>query len=250
MAVEVYLDESGTHAGSKVLCVAGYLFDSEAAQALAAEWQQWLDFYNLPYFHMTDCAQGAKHFKGWSNRRRNKTKWKFIRLANRFSWTGFATTLIPSEYSDFPEQLYVLPGLSPYSLCLQSCIANVALHWVKNTQFTGKISYFFESGHKDQAEADRLMRALIADQHVSESLRYGSHQFVTKTSAIPVQAADLLAWQWYTDRKRKLEGLPRRKDCESLLSTNRVLTTHLSVDHFWNRIQEHRVAWPWHHSEG
>ncbi|WP_271573093.1 DUF3800 domain-containing protein [Bradyrhizobium sp. CCBAU 11361] len=243
-AIEVYLDESGTHAGSKVLCVAGYLFEREAAQALTAEWQQWLEFYGLPHFHMTDCAQGARHFKGWTNLRRNKAKWKFIRLINRFAWTGFAATLIPSEYSDFPEELYPLPRMGPYSLCLHSCIANVATHWVTNTGYTGEISYFFESGHDDQAEANRLMRILAEDPKSRAALRYGSHQFVGKTAAIPVQAADLLAWQWYTDRKRQLEGLPRRKDCEALLATNRVLTTHLSVDHFWQRLQEHPVAGP------
>jgi peptide/nickel transport system substrate-binding protein len=33
-----------------------------------------------------------------------------------------------------------------------------------------------------------------------------------------VQAADLLAWQWYTDKRHELEGRPRRKDCARLLN--------------------------------
>lgn len=237
--VEAYFDESGSHAGSKILCVAGYLFEQEAAKALTIEWNQWLEFYGVPYFRMSDCAHGNGPFKGWPVKRRIRLEKKLIGLINKYAWTGFASTLVPSEYADFPQSLYPMPGASPYSLCVQSCVANVALHWVPRTQYPGEVSYFFESGHSDQSEANRLMSVLIDDPQVRQAMRYASHAFVQKIKAPPVQAADILAWQWYTDRRHLLEGRPRRKDCEALLATNRVLTVHLNMDHFWDRLSNH-----------
>ena len=50
-----------------------------------------------------------------------------------------------------------------------------------------------------------------------EQYRYAGHAFVPKEKSPAIQAADLLAWQWYKDKKNQGEGRPRRKDCASLL---------------------------------
>ena len=52
---EAYFDESGTHDGAHVLCVAGYLFESKKCKSLDLAWQAMLAEYNLPFFHMVDC---------------------------------------------------------------------------------------------------------------------------------------------------------------------------------------------------
>jgi hypothetical protein len=53
---EVYVDESGSDDRSPVLCVSGYLFHAEQSVAFQADWQRLLAEYDLPYFHMVDCA--------------------------------------------------------------------------------------------------------------------------------------------------------------------------------------------------
>lgn len=40
-----------------------------------------------------------------------------------------------------------------------------------------------------------------------------------KKDCAPVQAADILAWQWFTDVKHSILGKPRRKDFESLIES-------------------------------
>ena len=62
-SLECYFDESGTEAGSSVLCVAGYLFDKEECKQLDLKWKAVLDQYKLPFFRMSACAHTQKPFK-------------------------------------------------------------------------------------------------------------------------------------------------------------------------------------------
>ena len=54
--VEAFFDESATHAGSKLMAMAGYLFRQDKSEQMAADWRKFLASKELPYFHMVDCA--------------------------------------------------------------------------------------------------------------------------------------------------------------------------------------------------
>src|SRR5437764_1233786 len=62
LMIEAYFDESGTHHGSPIMCVAGYLIEADQCRRLQAEWDVILLKYNVPYFHMSACAHGAGVF--------------------------------------------------------------------------------------------------------------------------------------------------------------------------------------------
>ena len=57
-----YFDESGSHEGSEVLCVAGYIYQKEDCLNLDWQWKEVLDQYGLPHFRMVDCAHGNGPF--------------------------------------------------------------------------------------------------------------------------------------------------------------------------------------------
>src|SRR3954466_11795718 len=65
-----YFDESGTHAASSVLCVAGYAFQKREARMMAREWSAVLRRYGVPFFHMADCAHGNDHFASLARQQR------------------------------------------------------------------------------------------------------------------------------------------------------------------------------------
>jgi hypothetical protein len=73
------------------------------------------------------------------------------------------------------------------------------------------------------------MHQMFKQPHLKAEYRYVGHAFVEKQKSPAVQAADLLAWQWYTNRLHQLEGKSRRKDCESLLKLHHS-ATHLGPD--------------------
>jgi hypothetical protein len=61
--LECYFDESGSHDGSPVLCVAGYLFDQDQCKALDLKWKASLERYKLPFFRMSACAHNTDTVK-------------------------------------------------------------------------------------------------------------------------------------------------------------------------------------------
>src|SRR4051812_16718124 len=60
---EGYFDESGDiEKDERIFCISGYYIESSRAKELDTSWQCLLDRYNLPYFHMVDCAHGNEPF--------------------------------------------------------------------------------------------------------------------------------------------------------------------------------------------
>ena len=59
LMIEAYFDESGTHHGSPLMCVAGYLIEADQCRRLQVELDAILSKYNVPHSHMSDFAHGT-----------------------------------------------------------------------------------------------------------------------------------------------------------------------------------------------
>jgi uncharacterized protein DUF3800 len=224
---EVYFDESYNDRGVQTLCVAGFMFTQRNAIKLTKEWNYLLGLYRMPYFRMSQCAHGNGPFAELTKDKRIELEKKLIGTINRFATAGFATTLNEKEFGGAMTELF--PDSGPYSWAVRSCLDGIA-EYNDRTQNREDISYFFESGHRDQSEANRVMNKIFDDPISRRMFRYKSHAFIDKVSSAPVQAADLLAWQWYTDKRHIAEGKPRRKDCAALLRKIFYLTAHVSSE--------------------
>jgi hypothetical protein len=125
---------------------------------------------------------------------------------------------------------------SPYSFCAHVCLT--AVHaWANKKQYNGDVAYFFESGHPSQSEANDIMNRLFQIPGMKEGHRYASHAFADKQKVRALQAADLIAWQWFTDRKRIIERKRKvsRKDCYELMHGQPYKTLHYD-DHMLKKI--------------
>lgn len=213
--VEAYFDESGSDDGSPVLCLAGYIFDKNSATSLDDKWMDILAKFKLPFFRMSSCAQGVWPFKDIPKEDRIEIEKRMIHLIKDHASFGVAVTVDPKEfYEVMPKSGHI--G-SAYTLCAHTCLAAVK-SWADEIRFSGDISYFFESGHRSQSEANGIMNRLFSIPKLREAHRYGSHTFADKEKARLLQAADLLAWQWHSERKRKMIGArDSRKDFLALV---------------------------------
>jgi len=220
--VEAYFDESiGQGLDHKsgrmipILCVAGYVFHSDQAKALCDDWSAVLKPYGLPYFHMVDCAHGAGVFKGIPRNERAAIAAKMIGNIKRRTLVGLAVSVNLEHWGQLAPDSPIIG--SPYSFCVTVAMAGVH-QWIKSVKYEGDAAYFFESGHKSRNEANWIMEQTYDVPELRKDAHYIGHAFVEKESAPPVQAADLLAWQFYTDVRRQLEGeTVHRKDFASLI---------------------------------
>lgn len=163
---------------------------------------------------MSACAHGNKPFDKLSKEDRVAVQTKMIELIKRRTLMGICVTVDLDEYREFSVAAPVIP--SAYTFLINVIIGGV-IKWIEDNDFSGDIAYFFESGHKSQSEAQRIMDMVFHDPALRSSLNYAAHEFVDKEKAPPIQSADLLAWQWFTDMRRKAEGKNRRLDCQSLM---------------------------------
>lgn len=210
---EVYVDESGTGDNEPALSVAGYIFTPEKARALTVEWREMLDFYGLEFFRMSSCAHRQGPFEGMREQRCDEIARKAIALTRAYTETGFGVVISRRDYEEVvPLSMRGIIG-SPYTFCLRLCLTH-ARHWAETKSgFEGRFAYFFEKGHRDAAEADRVLRESY--QTRPERFRYESHTFADKREVLALQPADMLAWHWFTHKKRP-RSLPPRKDFMAL----------------------------------
>src|SRR5687768_11744432 len=108
-----YFDESGTHDGSSVMTLAGYLFTSDQARKFSRDWTNDLERIGISCAHMTDCALGFGEYKNLTLEERINSERLLIGHIKRRSMFGFAVSVSPQAYD---EILSGFPGApSPYS---------------------------------------------------------------------------------------------------------------------------------------
>lgn len=208
---EVYVDESGTHATSDMVVVAGYVFRRLNARRFQVEWSRVLRREGIPYFHMTDCATGNGSFKGWSAERRTGLEKKLIALTRKESAFGFAMGMRPSVFSQ------KLPGtVKPYTFLLTHSLM-ACQGWAHRVGFKNSLAYFFEAGNEGQAQAGEVMTMVASHDRGREAAQYVSHTFLSKSEAAPLQAADMLAWLARNALEKRDAGKYPRKDYLALM---------------------------------
>jgi hypothetical protein len=208
----VYIDESGTHDGSPALAMAGYVFEKAQAQRFSRGWEEDLKRFGLPFGHMTDCATGNGHYATMSKDDRLSSEKALIAHIRHRSMFGIATAVDYVRYKElFGRGRY---DHDAYTFCLTFCVT--AIHkWAEASGYRGRFAYIFEAGHAAQSEANSVLNSIRASKYGSS---YFSHTFLDKKDAPPLQAADMLAWQYAHYLKRRREGHEnKRKDFIALM---------------------------------
>lgn len=122
---EVYVDESGSHAGSPILSIGGYVFLKSRSRAFQREWAGELRRKNAPCFHMTDCANGRAHYKNWKMSERIAHETRLIELTKKYSAFGFAFCLNEEDYYKALGERWSKSAGTPYSFLLRGSLAAV-----------------------------------------------------------------------------------------------------------------------------
>lgn len=210
---EMYSDESEN---GDYITVAGYLYTKKHRQKLKKEWDLILNKYELPYFHMIECAHGNGSFNRWKkdSNKRVKIQTQLFKVLKKHKSVGFAVS--------FDKRLsYLLPSssnigidqINPYSFCAYWIMVH-ARNWADKRLPNSKIDYFYEAGHKDESEARKIMHSLSNDDWHKKHFKIASYSFVEKIHSAAIQTSDVLAWQWC--KYRKDQSTNKRKPREDL----------------------------------
>lgn len=204
LSVEAHFDESGTDAAE--LTVAGYLFEASRIDEFCSRWDAVLAEYGVPYFHMVDCAQKAKHFADMDRNDTIRIAMKLMRLIKWFSINGVVCNVpnVPANsrahYFDAAQRA-----------------ARMVSEWAEATTSSEPIAYFFEAGADGWGLVDGWFKEISKAPDSRSKYRYAGHASVPKEGNPGVQAADLLAWQYHNFTKKRAAKDLARLDLRALL---------------------------------
>ena len=145
-----------------------------------------------------------------------------------------------TDFGQISPPKWVLGG--PYLLCALHALTAVSA-WADEHSYDGKVSYWFEAGHELEGAANQAIVELSSRPVGVAGLRYGSHTFSAKADVRPLQAADLLAYEWCKELNRlNVAGhsRPMRRSLSSLLDQSHY-TTHFGAEDLDRFLKRDRV---------
>ena len=215
-----YFDESGDlETGYGVFCIAGYLMTDDAAVQMDQEWRAVLSHFDIPYFHMVECAHDPAGgvLKGWSDDKCDQLVRQLIPLIKKYVLEGYATILIRESESNVTTD-------DAYALAVEATLAQIVRLMDHQRIPIQKFACFFEDGHGAKGRAYNNLAHKLLDRNISIN-------FEKKRDLPLLQAADLLAWQAAKYCKCLIEGRKIRGDFAALTQHMHAFTRiHLKPD--------------------
>jgi len=209
LSLTAYFDESGTHEGSEAVALAGWLSTDERWRRFEAEWREALSDFGVDMFHMNKFANGAPPFKGWPEKKRQARLARLLTIINRHALGSVGWVINKPLYDKVvAEKAQSICG-SPYGLAAVACFTDVASAMRGMKIVDAWVAYVFEKGTEGQADILKMFNENMRDPARKEHFRLLSLRFEDKRKYLPLQAADILAYELYQHFPRQL-GLSRR----------------------------------------
>jgi hypothetical protein len=234
MCFTAYFDESGTHEGSAVVTLAGYLSTAERWEVFDAQWKPSLEKYGIEFFHMADFAQRQGQFRNWPEDKRRECLKELhdIISANAIGSVGYGLSraaydaIVCAKADDFMG--------GPYGLLASTLLIDFS-GLLRLLGVRSLVAYRFESGAEGIGQVATIFDRNIASPGHSEFHRVLSFGTEDKRKFTPLQAADILAYELY-------EQLPRQLGLDPKPPRPFPLPSLARVPHLWGYINERNLA--------
>lgn len=210
--LQTFLDESQRESGT--FCVAGYTFAPPQARKFVKEWSR---LFSSTTFHMVDLVAGRKQFKDMQRQERDRLLKEAIVIIKRRISIGVAMSCNVHEMRQLSPR-WIRGFGDAYPVCCYMSMAALG-DKIRKSNSHERVTYIFEAGHTFEAEANDFVRNAIRSPELRERFRYHGHAFLPKSDAVPLQAADLFAWEWakFRDETVEREIRPARLSLRALL---------------------------------
>lgn len=206
IVLQGYFDGSGTHEGSNVLCIAGFIGEEDAFVDLDRRWKNVLDNPRWPTrvseFHMVDCVHGDGEFREgqWGYAERLLLYGDLTRAIVNASDSHALIPIGAGVVADIFEQiaqsdLDLLRGESlgtafdlTFQLLLQQVIHRTHARWPDET-----FGLMYDKGNRPEADRFRALCNEYASRFHLGDIFHSWGQADSKEFT-PLQAADLFAF--------------------------------------------------------
>jgi len=243
MIFHAYLDDSGTHEGSGTVALAGYLSTASRWLQFESEWRNALSDFGIDMFRMSKFANRVDVFEDWTEDERRHRLQRLIEIINRNAGMSVGVGIRKQLFdSIFSEKAKAYAG-GAYGVAF-ACILIELANEIPKVHPEAQVAYVLESGTPGAGEVLRIFQENMKSRSYAKEFRLLSLRFADKRRFLPLQAADIVAYELYkhlpkqptmpSDARyplRELSKIPRRwitPDAEGLRNFNLVLEAKAS----------------------
>jgi hypothetical protein len=218
--VRTYLDDTGTHSGSRIVGVIGAAASTDAWISWEKKWCAFLIDNGLQkgwkHSDFGSSFVGGRYgeYEDWSEAKwllARRRVWEIISEEDLF---GVGYAVVTSDYEQIvAEAKYELPS-DPYEFCLDRCL-NLILHRSFNLPHSEGIAIFCDQSKEQERIGSAL--AVWHEKYVTLYADVGYRAVPTTTvygsrlKYIPLQAADIMATEVYRACESFLRGSTREE---------------------------------------
>jgi Protein of unknown function (DUF3800) len=227
-----YFDDSGTHDSADIVVWAGLFGNKFQWDYLRKLWANKLAAPSpgkepLRRFHMTECQNSTGEFAGWSRTATDFLVHELTDILVKTGVWGYGAAIPRKDWDKLiPEQTKITIGDAERQ-CIFSVYIN-SIRWALNYSGQSKLAYVFDKREQRERE-NKLIFETFKSLHedATIALQPISLDFSSSFEVIPLQAADLFAWEIYQHandvimRGRPLEDV-RRPTLARLVATRRL----------------------------
>ncbi len=204
-----YFDESGSYPEHPVVVVSGLVASTKQWSDFSRKWNKLLRSQGVSVFHMSECENFQGEFKLWTPERKRLFIIDLIKLTKEFTRTFMGAIVL---CKDFDSVVPKFPNISrtPYQLCADRCIHHLSI-WMEKSPQRKDLTVIFDKGNTRAPEMIELFCENSKPKWKCDS--------ADKREEIPLQAADLIAYEVFKYKKNEIDGRPRpvRKSILTLL---------------------------------
>jgi len=211
--MQAYMDDSGSHSNSHNCVVGGYFGGVNEWRKFERQWKPILEEYKISEFHSRRFyARNAKgelvgEYKGWSNRRHLEFQDKLLKVIESRKIYPFASGVIGEEWlkASVDHRRFFTGATRKYPcgapskpifVGFMTCVVRVASHCHPGV----KVNFIFDNNPQTVGWASICyseMKALVTEDR-SLTASMGDLTFASSEVALPLQAADLIAYAAHT----------------------------------------------------
>lgn len=230
--LSAYFDDSGSYPEHSVVVVSGLVASTKQWSDFSKKWNKLLSSERISVFHMSEFESSKGEFEGWTPERKNPFIVDLIKTTKEYART-FMGALVPTKDFDLVKPKFPNISRTPFQLCADRCILHLSI-WIEKSPERKNLSVFFDRGKALAPEMTKLF--------CEKSEPKWNYALADKREEIPLQAADLIAYEVFKYKKNELDGWPRppRKSILALLKDEKqqwVTETQETIGRYFTNLE-------------
>lgn len=225
----LYCDDSGTHGGSECAVAACYIAPTDQWESFVTDWKRAEEQEKFGAFRMADFVAKKKQFSTpeWADPiKRKRVMERLTTIIKARAHLAFFSVVEKRGYDlEMPKEFIEKLRLgSHYTFAVRICLGRL-LRWRLQRNHKWPIQFVFDQMSKGKGEIDRVFEHHLAGGEavaMDVDITPSGWSFQDHRVVLPLQAADILAWETLWHLKNivlsKVDRKPRRKSYSALLS--------------------------------